>query len=177
MGDFEVCGRGLKGEVRHEMGDGPNLVHTIWVDAALGSHLHEVVNTGHRAIKAEVICENEVGAKDDVALDLIGFDPRQRGLNALLSLVDNAMLDKGIKGLGEHLDVFDLIGYEVPEAFFKGVNGLASNGLYGRDGLAVDWVDGDLGAREMADACGHIDDARTVREGPKIGVVIGRVAA
>lgn len=64
VGDFEVSGRGLKFEVRHEMSDGRNLVRAVWIDAAFGRNVHEVGDTGHRTIEAEVVCENEMGAKN-----------------------------------------------------------------------------------------------------------------
>jgi hypothetical protein len=59
--NFEIGGRWLKVQMGHEMGDGSKLVHTVGIDAAFVSQVHKVSNTSHRAIKAEVVGEDEVG--------------------------------------------------------------------------------------------------------------------
>lgn len=79
------------------MGNGRNLVGTVWIDAAFGRNGHEVVNASHRTIKAEVVGKYEVGTKDNVAVDFIRINPRESGFDALLRFVCYTMRNESIK--------------------------------------------------------------------------------
>lgn len=177
VGDFEVSGRRFKFQVWHKVGDGRNLVRTIGIDAALGRNVHEVGDTGHRAIEAEVVSKNKVGAENEVTLDS-GGNPWERGRDVLIAVVKTGLGELFEGGL-KHINISGglSINVEASVVFLYFFNGLITLITNGRDGLIVNGVDGDLGARKVRYASGHVDDDTSIGERPEVGVVVGLVAA